>query len=216
MPRIRPLPPVRVNLENPSVVAILQAAERSFAAGGFHATSLRQVAAHAGVSKALIHYHFDSKESLFLEMLGWLYRELAEQVETVALHQASPGIEAAERALSALSAAMRRLAPLAPVFAEVGVVALQHSALRSRTQTLLEETRALVLQSITHILGDEGLRTLPAPPQALAQLIHSCLHGIALGALYDESAIDIQLGALRALILAALGAATTPRSTPPC
>ncbi|MBL6751509.1 MAG: TetR family transcriptional regulator [Nevskia sp.] len=45
--------------------AILNAAERLFAASGFAATSMRAIAQGAGVVQSLLHYHFGTKEKLF-------------------------------------------------------------------------------------------------------------------------------------------------------
>ena len=44
---------------------ILDAAERVFAESGYHATTLRQIAAAADVKLSLIGYHFESKLALF-------------------------------------------------------------------------------------------------------------------------------------------------------
>jgi AcrR family transcriptional regulator len=60
--------------------AILEAARAAFADGGFHQTSLDSVAERAGVSKALIYEHFDSKRELFLAMLEMHVEELIERV----------------------------------------------------------------------------------------------------------------------------------------
>ena len=49
--------------------ALLTAAARAFARGGFAATSLAEVAEEAGVSRVLIYRHFDSKEDLYREVL---------------------------------------------------------------------------------------------------------------------------------------------------
>jgi AcrR family transcriptional regulator len=46
-------------------LAILYAARSAFAEGGFHQTSLDAVAERAGVSKALIYEHFESKRALY-------------------------------------------------------------------------------------------------------------------------------------------------------
>lgn len=46
--------------------AILQSAKQLFAANGFSPTSMRQIAAAAGVDPALIHHYFASKDRLFL------------------------------------------------------------------------------------------------------------------------------------------------------
>jgi len=45
---------------------ILDAARQAFAGRGFAATSIRAIAADAGVDAALIHHYFDSKQQLFL------------------------------------------------------------------------------------------------------------------------------------------------------
>jgi AcrR family transcriptional regulator len=51
---------------------ILRAASRLFASRGFHETSMAEVARSAHVSKALIFWHFKTKEELFLAVLGRL------------------------------------------------------------------------------------------------------------------------------------------------
>ncbi|MGH7950168.1 MAG: TetR/AcrR family transcriptional regulator [Candidatus Binataceae bacterium] len=51
---------------------ILHAAMRLFASRGFHETSMSEVAREARVSKALIFWHFKTKEELFLAVLNRL------------------------------------------------------------------------------------------------------------------------------------------------
>lgn len=53
-----------------TVEKILQVAEEHFATQGFFASSLRQITMEAGVNVAAVHYHFGSKEKLFLEVLN--------------------------------------------------------------------------------------------------------------------------------------------------
>ncbi|MEV7567927.1 TetR/AcrR family transcriptional regulator [Streptomyces tanashiensis] len=48
---------------------ILKAACEVIADIGFENVSMRKVAEHAGVSKALLHYHFDTREKLFAEAM---------------------------------------------------------------------------------------------------------------------------------------------------
>lgn len=50
------------------IAAILDAAETVFAKSGFAGASMREIAEHAGVAQALIHYHFKNKEKLFEAM----------------------------------------------------------------------------------------------------------------------------------------------------
>jgi AcrR family transcriptional regulator len=48
---------------------ILEAARKSFASKGFGGTTIRAVAADAGVDPALVHHYFGSKDDLFLAAL---------------------------------------------------------------------------------------------------------------------------------------------------
>ncbi|PKL40004.1 MAG: hypothetical protein CVV44_07230 [Spirochaetae bacterium HGW-Spirochaetae-1] len=48
---------------------ILLAAKKEFAARGFQGARMATIAETAGVNKALIHYYFDNKESLYMEIL---------------------------------------------------------------------------------------------------------------------------------------------------
>jgi AcrR family transcriptional regulator len=63
---------------------ILKAAIRLFARRGFHETSMSEVAREAKVSKALIFWHFKTKEELFLAVLNRLlepyFIDFAEEV----------------------------------------------------------------------------------------------------------------------------------------
>lgn len=56
--------------------AILDAAQEAFASGGYHGTSLEDVAQTAGISKALIYEHFASKRDLHASLLQFHVEEL--------------------------------------------------------------------------------------------------------------------------------------------
>jgi AcrR family transcriptional regulator len=71
---------------------ILAAALDAFAEGGYHETSLEQVAARAGVSKALIYEHFGSKRELHGALLEQYVGELLGRVRE-AIAEAAPGAE---------------------------------------------------------------------------------------------------------------------------
>ena len=59
---------------------ILDAALDVFAEGGFHETSLESVASRAGVSKALIYEHFESKRELHQALLETYVYDMLERV----------------------------------------------------------------------------------------------------------------------------------------
>jgi AcrR family transcriptional regulator len=64
--------------------ALLDAATELFAARGFDGVSTAQIARRAGVTKALVNYHFGGKRPLYLAILGSTFAELAERVERLA------------------------------------------------------------------------------------------------------------------------------------
>jgi len=59
---------------------ILEAARLAFAEGGYHETSLEDVADRAGVSKALLYEHFPSKRELYVAMLEVHVQELIDRI----------------------------------------------------------------------------------------------------------------------------------------
>jgi AcrR family transcriptional regulator len=59
---------------------ILDAALAVFSARGYHASSIDDIAREAGISKALIYEHFDSKQSLYGDLLEQNANELFERL----------------------------------------------------------------------------------------------------------------------------------------
>lgn len=57
---------------------ILRAADELFAEHGFAGVSVRDIAQHAGVNKALVFYHHGSKAQLFQQVLDGYYRRHAQ------------------------------------------------------------------------------------------------------------------------------------------
>jgi AcrR family transcriptional regulator len=60
---------------------VLDVACSVFADRGFHATSMDDIAAAAGVTKPVLYQHFPSKRSLFVELLGELGQRLMRELE---------------------------------------------------------------------------------------------------------------------------------------
>jgi AcrR family transcriptional regulator len=56
---------------------ILEAADVLFGEYGFEGASTRRIARHSGVNKALIHYHFNTKDDLFFSVLDSYYERLS-------------------------------------------------------------------------------------------------------------------------------------------
>jgi AcrR family transcriptional regulator len=69
---------------------LLDLAERAFAERGYHAASMDEIAAAAGVTKPIIYSYFGSKEGLFIAGVHRAYERGVERVETAAAGGGEP------------------------------------------------------------------------------------------------------------------------------
>jgi len=69
---------------------LLAAAALEFAARGFAGANVDRIARAAGVNKAMIYYHFDSKSALYREILGDMFRAVSARVRGVADSNTTP------------------------------------------------------------------------------------------------------------------------------
>ncbi len=85
---------------------ILEGARRLFAANGFDATSIDDIAEAAGVAKGAVYHHFASKEAVFLRVLEDVQAAIAETpVPPEALKERDPAEQIAGAVLRYLLAA---------------------------------------------------------------------------------------------------------------
>lgn len=70
----------RAQAERDVRATLLKAARDAFAAGGYHAASLRRIAGAAGVNPAMIHYYFGSKQGLYRAMLAEVLEPVIERL----------------------------------------------------------------------------------------------------------------------------------------
>jgi AcrR family transcriptional regulator len=77
---------------------ILEVAGRFFAARGYHAASMEEIAAHAGVTKPLVYAYFGSKERLYVAYIEQSGRELLDRMRSAA----DPGAPPDERLLAGI------------------------------------------------------------------------------------------------------------------
>jgi AcrR family transcriptional regulator len=69
---------------------LLEVALEQFAAGGFHDTSMEEIAEAAGVTKPVLYQHFSSKRKLYLELLDSEGKRLLADVASEAAAEANP------------------------------------------------------------------------------------------------------------------------------
>jgi AcrR family transcriptional regulator len=82
---------------------ILDAARRCFSRNGFHATSMQDVIAEAGLSVGAVYRYFKSKDELRIAVAEATVRGVVEELSEVAEHEpALPPAEAMERVVALL------------------------------------------------------------------------------------------------------------------
>jgi AcrR family transcriptional regulator len=68
--------------QNPRVVQILDAASRCFSRDGLANTTVQEIAVEAGLTKSMIHYYFESKQVLILELQAFVHERYFRRVQT--------------------------------------------------------------------------------------------------------------------------------------
>ncbi len=200
------------------VGAILEAAEGCFSRAGYAGASMREIAERAHVSKSLLHYHFQSKEHLFVEVQIRAYERLAARVAS-AVAPIESGEERGLMAFDALVTTLRESNDLS-VQAELWAAALSNEKLRTHVVRLREFFRDLLIRSIEEILGPE-LARIPLTPVQAADLVWATINGLGIESAFGESRERVE-GAIAALRLlagialgrdAAAGRPPVPRAT---
>ena len=178
---------------------IVHAAATVLGRQGFGATSLKDVAREAGVAPGLLHYYFESKEELLLEVVAVTERQLiADWKEAIA------GIEdPLERIVAGLDHAEARCAEQPEcirLVLDLYTAGLGSPALRVRCAELCSH---LVEQIEAEVRG--ALGPLPAyalgSPSDLAGTIAAAIDGIALSALVLQQPATARFHALKVLLL---------------
>jgi AcrR family transcriptional regulator len=71
---------------------LIRSAYLTMAKHGSHRTSLQDIANEAGVSKALLLYHFGTKDALLLAAMKWALERTAERIRSALVPEASPEV----------------------------------------------------------------------------------------------------------------------------
>jgi TetR/AcrR family transcriptional regulator len=86
---------------------ILAAAAVEFAARGFAGARVDQIARRAGVNKAMLYYHFQSKQGLYRALLRDTFSRAGDRLETIAASSAPPA-DQLDRAIEAIAGFVRQ------------------------------------------------------------------------------------------------------------
>ncbi|MFF3883533.1 TetR/AcrR family transcriptional regulator [Streptomyces sp. NPDC001914] len=170
---------------------ILTAACEAIAEIGFEKIRMRMVAEQAGVSTALLHYHFDTREKLFTEAMAHSFANTAVDVERDA--------ETAPAAV-VLARILRSLLPTDPVlhqdwrlWQELWVRALRDESTRVFAVDLYAELHAWVSGAVRR--GIESGEFTPTDVDELATLVLSLSDGYGIRLMLRDPMVTLE-GAL--------------------
>ena len=181
---------------------LLDGAEACFRRAGYAGTSIREIAREAGVSKGLIHYHFQSKEHLFLEVQARFYRRVARGIADSLADRDGPQ----EQALFALDEVFRAFQTSADlqVQAKVWAASLSNQTLLGHVQRMRNHLRTELVKLVAKVLGP-ARSAFPISPEAAVDLLWGTFVGLGLQASIDDEDRTLQaFAALRQLVAQSL------------
>ena len=180
-------------------VGIVRAAAKAIARNGVRGMRVEEVAADAGVSPALLYYHFSNREGLVRAALEYA----SEKAPSTALGDpaaSGDGFEALEAVLLREIGDEAEVREAAVVWGEVSASAVFDPELRDAVRRVNEDWRQHVADGIRTGIADGSIRSTLDPDQA-ADLLISLVDGLCTRWL--SGAVDRDRA--RALLRGALG-----------
>ena len=195
---------------------IVDAAYRALVKRGYHETSMKDIAAEAGVAPGLAHYYFETKEDLLVAAIEHACQPVMEAWQQAGVNLSGPLPEDADPMMVArmgFELAKEELRTYRGLFLltfDMFGVGLHNPRIASAVRAFIEERRAFIARITQGVIAG-----MPEPPvasaDAIAAALWGSLHGIYLQKVMNpdfdaEAAID-------ALSEMAIAFATRPRLT---
>ncbi|MFD0357859.1 TetR/AcrR family transcriptional regulator [Streptomyces sp. NPDC127110] len=166
---------------------ILTAACEVIADIGFESISMRKVAEHAGVSKALLHYHFDTREKLFAEAMTHSFAQTGKDTA------ADEGPVAASVALARILRSMlptdEELRQDWKLWQELWVRAQRDAAARHLAVDLYDQLHAWVGGAVER--GIESGEFTDCDVAGLSTLVPALCDGLGIRLMLDDPRVDL-------------------------
>jgi AcrR family transcriptional regulator len=169
---------------------ILQAACELVAERGIGGARIAQIARTAGVSTALVHYHFRNREELLAETLDYAF-DLAAAVRI------GPPEESGRRASRRLADVVEQSLPTSEpgrrewkLWAELWLGAARDPELRPIAAQMYERYRAWIAEAIEEGVADGEFA--PVEPEAVADLAMALIDGLGLRVLLGDPAMPLE------------------------
>ncbi len=153
---------------------ILKAAQDCFSRGGYHVTTIDDIALEAGLSKGAVYWHFENKWELFLALIDQIIRGVEEHLALP--HEKMTGRERIEHVCDLVLG----MDPGGPGMAELQAEFMAHAArdseLRKRVSGMGQGTIRFIADAVEHGIARGEFR--PADPVSVAVAILAVLDGL--------------------------------------
>jgi AcrR family transcriptional regulator len=136
------------------------------------------VARAAGVSKGLLHYHFRSKEHLLIEAQRATFQRIHTEFEA-RFESGERGLSTALEGIDALWSAFCDMQAWTPFIVETMSLAGQDRPIRPFIDEFYAESTQLLERGIRNVFAEQSTQMV-MPPERLAMVIRTALHGLVL------------------------------------
>ncbi|MET9621882.1 TetR/AcrR family transcriptional regulator [Streptomyces sp. NPDC006464] len=166
---------------------ILRAACEVIAEIGFENISMRKVAEHAGVSKALLHYHFDTREKLFAEAMTHSFAETG--ADTASDADSVPAAVLLARILRSMLPTDEELRQDWKLWQELWVRAQRDPAARHLAVDLYDQLHAWVAGAVERGIASGEFEECDVT--ALSTLVLALCDGLGIRVMLEDPRVDL-------------------------
>ncbi len=200
MPEPRVAKPATARPRTDARPRIVQAAFDVLADQGSHAASIKEIAKAAGVAPGLVHYYFDTKEALLLEVVRNCCEQYRAEMNTIELP--TDPIDRTKLLFRWSRARAKAQPGWYKVFTDLTAMALRDAALAKEVSVLIREMRQHIALLIVALERDAGA-PLPVGAESLAAVIMSAADGLVVRSMVDRTlAYDEAHDVLEAMVIA--------------
>jgi AcrR family transcriptional regulator len=193
---------------------IVRAAVTVLGRAGRADTSMKEIAAEAGVAPGLLHYYFSSKDDLLVAVVGDLQTQMTATWAAAVAGSDDP-LERLIAGLDAVAARCGQEPELGRAGLELSLLSLASPVILARCRELREAIVQAIEIELRGALGRLPAYTL-VPPHDLAGAVASAIDGMALAALVEEHDPAGSFRALKVMLLSLVVAAhVTAGQEPP-
>jgi len=176
---------------------VLDAAISVLAERGVTSTSIQDIATEAGLSKGAVHYHFETKEELLVQVLDRCCDVVESRVRHVFEEQGLP-MERIRRAIVEMWALRRDGAPEFRVLSELHVLSRQNKTIREAFGAAYRRSRDQIVEIGFRRLLDMGVRP-KVPMNVASRLVLATLDGLAMQHMVEPVSAADEVEILKAL-----------------